>query len=148
MDHAQKAQELFLQGYNCSQSVFLAFEDLTGLDQSTGARLSSSFGGGMGRLREVCGAVSGAFMVLGLLRGYDDPEDADAKAAHYSMLQDFAGDFRKKHGSILCRDLLKDVKTSPGRKPEARTKEYYDSRPCLKCVADAARMVDEYLGSI
>ena len=79
MDHAEKAQELFLQGYNCSQSVFLAFEDLTGLDQSTGARLSSSFGGGMGRLREVCGAVSGAFMVLGLLHGYDDPEDADAE---------------------------------------------------------------------
>lgn len=145
MDHVKKAQELFLSGYNCSQSVFLAFDDLTGLDLPAGARLSSSFGGGMGRLREVCGAVSGAFMVLGLLRGYDDPEDMEAKAAHYAMLQDFADAFREKHGSIICRDLLSNVKTTPGKRPQERTKEYYDSRPCLRFVSDAASMVEEFL---
>ena len=145
MDHAEKARELFLEGYNCSQSVFLAFHDLTGLGPSESARIASSFGGGMGRLREVCGAVSGAFMVLGLLRGYDDPKDAEAKAAHYAMLQDFADEFREKHGSIICRDLLSGVKTTPGKRPEERTKDYYESRPCLRYVSDAAGMVDEYL---
>ena len=145
MDHPEKAKELFLEGYNCSQSVFLAFADLTGLDLPTGARLASSFGGGMGRLREVCGAVSGAFMVLGMLRGYDDPKDTEAKAAHYAMLQDFAEEFREKHGSIICRDLLSGVKTTPGKRPQERTKDYYESRPCLKYVADAASMVEEYL---
>ncbi len=145
MDHAEKARELFLEGYNCSQAVFLAYNDLTGLAHPAGARLASSFGGGMGRMREVCGAVSGAFMVLGMLRGYDDPDNADAKAAHYAMLQDFGDEFRKDHGSIICRDLLKDVKTSPGGKPQPRTKEFYESRPCLRCVTDAARMVDEFL---
>ena len=145
MNHSEKAQELFLTGYNCSQAVFLAFDDVIGMDFSAAARLASSFGGGMGRMREVCGAVSGAFMVLGMLRGYDDPNDADKKAAYYAMLQDFGRQFREEHGSIICRELLKDVKTTPGGKPQPRTKEFYESRPCLKCVADAARMVDAYL---
>ena len=82
MDHSYKAGELFLTGANCSQAVVLAFDDLTGLDRDTALKISSAFGGGMGRMREVCGAVSGMFMVLGLLYGYTDPENLDIKKEH------------------------------------------------------------------
>ena len=89
MDHSEKARALFYEGYNCSQAVVCAFEDVTGIDIKTSARLSSSFGGGMGRLREVCGAVSGGLLILGILRGYDDPEDYEAKVSHYQLVQEF-----------------------------------------------------------
>ena len=79
MTHGEKAEALFYEGYNCSQSVLLAFSDVTGLEERTAAMLASSFGGGLGRLREVCGAVSGGAMVLGLVCGYSDPKDAQAK---------------------------------------------------------------------
>ena len=82
MEHAKEAERLFMEGYNCAQAVFCAFRDQTGLGLEAAARLASSFGGGIGRLREVCGAVSGALLALGMLRGYDDPQDAAAKAAH------------------------------------------------------------------
>lgn len=145
VDHIEKAQELFLEGYNCSQSIVCAFEDLTGLDHQTSARLASSFGGGMGRLREVCGAVSGSLFVLGILRGYDDPKDAEAKTAHYHLVQEFARRFREKHGTILCRELLSGVKVKPGKDPETRTAAYYAERPCLRYVADAAGILEKML---
>ena len=129
MTHAQKAEALFYEGYNCAQSVLLAFEDVTGLDRKTAAMLSSSFGGGLGRMREVCGAVSGASMVLGILRGYDDPKAAEAKKAHYHLIQDFAGRFRQANGSIICRELLSGVSTVEGKDPEARTESYTASDP-------------------
>ena len=90
MDHGEKAEKLFKEGYNCAQSVLCAFEDVTGFERETAAKLASSFGGGLGRMREVCGAVSGAAMVLGLAKGYSDPEDFDAKKAHYALIQEFA----------------------------------------------------------
>ena len=145
MDHAEKARTLFLEGYNCAQAVFCAFEDLTGLDREKSARLASSFGGGMGRMREVCGTVSGALMVLGLLRGYADPEDPKAKTDHYHLVQEFARRFREINGTIICRELLQGVKTKPGNDPEARTPEYYASRPCLRHCGEAAEIVDELL---
>ena len=145
MTHAQKAEALFYEGYNCAQSVLLAFEDVTGLDRKTAAMLSSSFGGGLGRMREVCGAVSGASMVLGILRGYDDPKAAEAKKAHYHLIQDFAGRFRQANGSIICRELLSGVNTVEGRNPEARTESYYKKRPCPKLVFQAAEVVDDML---
>ena len=145
MDHAEEAKRLFLEGYNCAQAVFCAFRDLTGLDIDTAARMASSFGGGMGRLREVCGAVSGALMALGMLRGYSVPRDPAAKAAHYQRVQEFARRFREKNGTIVCRELLKGVPTTPGGIPEPRTPEYYARRPCPQLIYEAAAILDEML---
>jgi C_GCAxxG_C_C family probable redox protein len=146
MDHAEKAQELFLQGYNCSQSVFLAFEDLTGLDQPTGARLSSSFGGGMGRLREVCGAVSGMVLVANFVCGQSDISDKAAKDAHYAKVRELTDAFQKETGSVVCRELL-GLKEKQSDEPvsEARTEQYYKKRPCAELVALAAEIVDKTL---
>ena len=145
LDHAKRARDLFLEGYNCAQAVACAFCDLTGLDQETMARLSSSFGGGMGRMREVCGTVSGALLVLGLLCGYSDPGDPSAKTEHYHLVQEFARRFREINGTIICRELLAGVKTRPGNEPEERTAEYYERRPCLRHVGEAAQIVEEML---
>ena len=145
MDHAEKARALFLEGYNCAQAVLCAFEDLTGLDRETSARLASSFGGGMGRMREVCGTVSGALLVLGQLYGYSDPSDPEAKKEHYHLVQEFARRFRETNGTIICRELLSGVRTKPGKDPEDRTQEYYASRPCLRHVGEAAEIVDGLL---
>ena len=149
MDRGTKAAELFLNGYNCAQAVAVAFSDLTGLDEQLSARLASSFGGGMGRMREVCGAVSGMLMVAGILYGYDTPGDDAAKKAHYTLVQTLAGEFREKNGSIVCRELLglaKDQKDTP--QSEARTAEYYKKRPCAKLVALAASLTEEALSGI
>ena len=144
MDHSSKAAELFLGGANCAQSVVLAFSDVTGLDESLAARFSSSFGGGMGRMREVCGAVSGMLMVLGLLYGYDDPGEKDCnKKAHYQAVQEVAGKFREEIGSIVCREILKNPPSDPN--PTPRTAEFYKTRPCARMVMTAARILDEYI---
>ena len=145
MDHAEKARELFLDGYNCSQAVVCAYGDLTGLRIPEAARLSSSFGGGMGRLREVCGVVSGAFIVLGIVLGYDDPKDYEAKAAHYRLVQEFARRFREKNGTIICRELLEGFDVTPGDMPQPRTPEFYATRPCPRFAEEAARILDEML---
>ena len=148
IDHAQRARELFMEGYNCAQAVACAFCDVTGLDIGTAARLSSSFGGGLGRLREVCGVVSGAALVLGAVRGYGDPKDGEAKKAHYALVQEFARRFREANGSIICRELLAraDLEVSTGGEPEARTPDFYKKRPCPQLAWEAARIVDEMLG--
>ena len=143
--HAELARNLFLQGYNCSQSVFCAFCDVTGLDTDAAARMASSFGGGLGRLREVCGTVSGAALVLGIARGYADPKDYAAKKAHYARVQEFARRFREANGSIVCRELLKGVDATTGGAPEARTAEYYRKRPCPNLAYCAAEILDEIL---
>ena len=145
MDHAKQAQSLFYEGYSCAQSVFCAFCGEMGLDLETAARLASSFGGGLGRLRELCGALSGAELALGLLRGYSDPEDAAAKSEHYRRVRELAERFRAQNGTLLCRELLKDVKTTPGGEPERRTPEYYASRPCLRLVGEAAAILEGLL---
>lgn len=145
VDHAQRARELFMQGYNCAQAVSCAFGDVTGLDVDTAARLASSFGGGLGRLREVCGTVSGAALVLGIAKGYADPKDYEAKKAHYALVQEFARRFREKNGSIICRELLSGVGITTGGAPEARTEEFYKKRPCPELAACAAEIVEELL---
>ena len=145
MDRASEARRLFLEGYNCAQAVFCAFAEDMGMDVSQAARLSSSFGGGMGRLREVCGAVSGALLALGALRGYCDPKSQEAKAAHYCQVQEYAARFKAINGTIICRELLKDVPTAPGGAPEARTPEFYARRPCLRLVGEAAGILEEML---
>lgn len=144
-EHGMIAERLFREGYNCAQAVLLAFCDETGLDEKTAAMLASSFGGGMGRLREVCGAVSGALMVLGLVQGYADPDDPDAKKAHYHRVQEFAERFREKNGSIICRELLSGVQTVGGSDPEQRTESYYKKRPCPALCRCAAEILDEMI---
>ncbi len=144
MDHSIKAGELFLGGCNCAQAVFLAFTDVTGLDTKTAAKISSSFGGGMGRMREVCGAVSGMLMVLGYLYGYDDTVQNDSqKQAHYKNIQALAGKFREECGSIICREILKNPPSDPN--PTPRTAEFYAKRPCARMVMTAARLMDEFI---
>ena len=144
MDHAMKAAELFLNGSNCTQAVVLAFNDITGMDDRTAARFSSAFGGGMGRMREVCGAVSGMLMVLGLLYGYEDPGEGDCnKKALYKDVQDLAGKFREEVGSIICREILKNPPSDPN--PTPRTAEFYKKRPCARMVMTAARILDTYI---
>lgn len=142
--HAQKAMKLFLEGYNCSQSVILAFEEELGMDPKILAKISSSFGGGMGRLREVCGSVSGMFMVAGLIYGYDDPKSLEDKTNHYKRIQELAEEFRQESGSIVCKDLL-GVSGKESYQPEKRTKEYYKKRPCKELIGYAAACMEEYL---
>ena len=144
MDHSYKAAELFLSGSNCAQAIVVAFSDITGLEESFSAKMSSSFGGGMGRMREVCGAVSGMLMVLGLLYGYDDPGEKDInKKEHYKVVQELAGKFREEVGSIVCREILKNPPSDPN--PTPRTAEFYKQRPCARMVMTAARILDEYI---
>ena len=146
---AETARQNFLKGYGCAQSVLLAYADLTGLDEKTLAKLGSSFGGGMGRLREVCGGVSGAFAVLGLLCGYDDPGDTAGKSRHYADIRELARRFteRSRGGSIVCREILQNAGLSgeKGGEAEARTAEYYEKRPCPDLVYLAAEVLGEML---
>ena len=143
MDHEFQAADLFLGGYNCAQAIAVAFSDVTGLDRDFSAKMASSFGGGMGRMREVCGAVSGMLMVAGLLYGYNSPNDDVAKKAHYSLVQELAGQFREEVGSIVCREILKNPPSDPN--PSPRTAEYYKTRPCARMVMLAARILDRYI---
>lgn len=146
MTHKEKAIALFKEGYNCSQSVFGAFAEDFGMDVPTAMRLSSSFGGGMGRMREVCGAVSGMFMVAGMTHGYDDPKDFNGKKQHYEYIQQLAAKFKEENSSIICRELLGlDQKGPDAPTPEKRTNEYYKKRPCVEMVACAARIMEEEL---
>lgn len=142
---AVQAKALFEQGYNCAQAVFLSFAADYGINNATASALSSSFGGGMGRLREVCGAVSGMFMAAGLQFGGYSPDDADAKKALYARIQELAKRFEAENGSIICRELLGLSVSREAPTPQARTSEYYKKRPCSELVACAARIFDEYL---
>lgn len=140
------AKKYFLEGYNCAQAVVLAFADDFGLEKKTAVMLSSSFGGGMGRLREVCGAVSGMFMVLGLKYGYDSPENNEAKKELYKKVQEVAGIFKEDNGSIICRELLGlNQKGKSDPTPEVRTETYYKKRPCKDLVKFAADLVEDYI---
>ena len=143
MNHVERAVELFVEGYNCAQAVAAAFGDLTGLDEKTAARMASCFGGGMGRMREVCGAVSGMLMVAGVLYGYDDPKATKEKRELYAQVQAMVGQFREELGSIVCRDLLKNPPSDPN--PTPRTEQFYKDRPCARMVATAARIMDEFI---
>jgi C_GCAxxG_C_C family probable redox protein len=142
--HSHLAKELFEQGYNCSQSVFAAFCDETGLDLETALKISSSFGGGMGRLREVCGAVTAMFMIAGIKYGYTSPENDELKAEHYKLIQMLAAKFREHNGSYICRDLL-GLDGADNPMPERRSEKYYQTRPCSSIVEYAAELMDELI---
>ena len=143
--YAIKAMELFKSGYNCAQAVFGAFASDYGIDEKTAFMLSSSFGGGIGRLREVCGAVSGMMMVLGIAEGNYDKTDDKAKMEHYKKVQAVAQKFKDENGSIICRELLSLPEGKDSPVPEKRTTEYYKKRPCGELVGCAAQIIAEYL---
>ena len=143
--HAEKACRLFSEGMNCAQSVFVAFCDVTGMEEETAMRLSSSFGAGMGRMREVCGACSAMFMVAGLLYGLGPGFDDSEKAAHYTRIQELAAAFKAEHETIVCRELLKGLRVTSTPVPEKRTEQYYKVRPCIRFVRTAAEVLDRYI---
>lgn len=141
MRHAIKAAELFIEGYNCAQAVAVAFCDVTGLDEKTAAKQASGFGGGVGGMREVCGAVSGMVMVLSHLYGYDDPADNGGKKRVYGNIQELADAFEKECGSVICRELMKH----PAADVPAEMAVYCAKRPCAKMVMVAADLLDGFI---
>lgn len=143
---AEQSRELFLAGANCAQAVVGAYCKECGLDFDRAMQLASGFGGGMGRLREVCGAVSGMVLVANLLHGYSDLSDKTKKDAHYALIQKLAAEFQAQAGSIICRELLNlGKKESDTPVSEARTPEYYHKRPCAELVALAAAILEQNL---
>ena len=144
MDRSEHAAEYFMAGYNCAQSVAMAYADHLGMDVKAAARLASPFGAGMGRMREVCGAVSGMLMVLGSLYGYDVLDD-EVKKNLYEQVQDLAGAFREKVGTIYCREILDNPSTDPA--PSARTAAYYAERPCVRMVMIAAGLMEDFINA-
>ncbi len=145
-ERTQRAVELFKSGFNCSQSVFAAFAGKFGMDEETALKVSAGLGGGVGRAREVCGAVSGAAMLVGFKYGATDGDDAEAKQRCYQVVQQIIAEFKENNPSIVCRELLElneGAGTDP--KPEARTEQYYKKRPCVQLVEDAARAVEKIL---
>lgn len=162
---AAQAKENFLNGYNCCQAVLLAYSDIIGLDKDIAATIASGFGGGMARLREVCGTVTGMCMVAGFISPADDPSIKEDRTANYALVQELAGEFRAHNGSIVCKELLGLVPRScvdsngvgrpcgealkqEGPEPSDRTPEYYRKRPCPELVASAARIIAEKLISM
>ena len=143
-EKSDKAKELFKSGYNCSQAVLGVFCEELGLDFDTAMKISSSFGGGMGRMREVCGTVSGMFMAAGLALSSSD-SSAENKANQYKAVQELAERFKEQNGSIICRELLAGVTSSNTPIPSARTDEYYKKRPCVELVGDAVEILEQYL---
>lgn len=147
-ERIEKATALFKEGYNCSQSVVAAFADMYGFSHEQALRMSASFGGGIGRMRQTCGAACGLFMLAGLETGSTDGKDREGKEANYKTVQALAEEFRKRNGSLVCAELLGLSKTAPTpATPEARTAEYYKKRPCVKMVEEAARIWCEYLAN-
>ena len=147
-ERIEKAISLFKEGYNCSQAVVGAFADMYGFTPEQAFRMSASFGGGIGRMRQTCGAACGLFMLAGLETGCTDGKDREGKEANYKVVQALAEEFKKRNGSLICSELLGLAKTAPTPpSPEARTTEYYKKRPCVKMVEEAARIWCGFLES-
>ena len=140
-DRIEKAVGLFKSGYNCSQSVVAAFADMYGFTEEQALRMSASFGGGIGRMRQTCGAACGMFLLAGAVDG----KDREGKAANYALVQELAEEFKKRNGSMICAELLGLKKPEGSSTPEARTEQYYAKRPCAKMVEEAATIWAEYL---
>ena len=145
-ERIEMAVSLFKEGFNCSQSVVAAFADKYGFTREQALKMSASFGGGIGRMRETCGAACGLFMLAGLETGATEGADRNGKAANYALVQELAEEFKQRNGALRCADLLGLSKKEPVvSTPEARTDQYYAKRPCVKMVEEAARIWCEYL---
>lgn len=142
MDRTMYAAKLFADGYNCAQAVAVAFSDVTGLSPELSARITSSFGGGMGRLGEVCGALSGMLAVAGVLYGGDGKVSDEKKKEHYATVRELAEQFRAQTGSLLCRELLKNMPEGPVA-PELA--QILQKRPCARLVVIAVQILEEYM---
>jgi len=144
--YEEKACRYFKEGYNCAQSVFAAFSGKMGIDEKTALRYASAFGGGMGRLREVCGAVSGMAMVLSFLYGYDNPCDDKAKKELNRKVQLLTDRFKEEYKTIICRELIGiPGNEKPSPTPTKRTEAFYKERPCLGFVVCAAGILSDFL---
>lgn len=143
--YAENACKNFREGYNCAQSVLLAFSEDIGFDKETALKLSSSFGGGMGRLREVCGAVSSMFMIAGMLKGYTTPNDDEIKGSHYARIQELGNEFKSQVGTIICREILGLDEGADSPTPSKRTEQYYQERPCENCIRIASEIIERQL---
>lgn len=147
-ERVAKAQTLFKLGFNCSQAVFAACADLYGInDETLALRISASFGGGIGRMRQTCGAACGMFMLAGLENGSSTPGDAEGKKNNYAFVQKLADDFKNIHGSVICADLLGIAHKPESPTPEARTQAYYQKRPCVETVGNAVRIFLENINN-
>lgn len=145
-ERIEMAVVLFKEGYNCAQSVVAAFADQYGFTREQALKMSASFGGGIGRMRETCGAACGLFMLAGLETGAVEGADREGKARNYAVVQELAEEFKRRNGALKCADLLGLSKKEPVvSTPEARTAQYYAKRPCVKMVEEAARIWTEYL---
>lgn len=144
MNRSERAVELFYEGCNCSQAVLCAFEDITGLSHDMSLKISCGFGGGVSRLRELCGAVSGMIMAFDILYGYTDVSEPSYKSEHYKAVQELCKRFREKAGSIVCRELL-GIKGSSEPYSPPRTEEFYRTRPCARLIKLAAETLDDYI---
>lgn len=145
MNRADRAEELFRMGYNCSQSVFAAFADCVDMTVEEAAGIASPFGAGFGKMREVCGAVSGMTLLAGYLKGYSDAKASDEKKALYALMQTMCNEFAAEQGSLICRELLNLKPGEDLAEPAVRTEEYYRSRPCVQACRDAAEIAEKYL---
>lgn len=144
-----KARDLFHKGFNCSQSVFASCCDLYDMDEATALRVAASFGGGIGRMRMVCGAASGMFLLAGMHNGSCQEGDAEGKKQNYALVQQLANDFKTENGSLICADLLglAPQHTIPSPVPAERNSEYYQKRPCVDMVASAVRIFLETINN-
>jgi len=146
MSNAENAKNNFKQGYNCAQSVFMTYAGRFGIDNDTALKMASSFGGGMGRMREVCGAVSAMFMIAGLAKGYTENDNDEIKGNHYQLIQNLAEKFKERNGTIICRELLGLEKGENNSfVPSKRTEQYYQERPCEDFISDACEIIDKYI---
>lgn len=145
MNCSDLSEKLFREGYNCAQSVFGAFADVVGLDQETAMKIASPFGAGFGKLREMCGAVSGITLVLGYIDGYSDKSDFDGKKRLYQKTQNLINDFKSEMGTYICRELLHLKEGEDLEEPAVRDENYYSSRPCIKCCRVASMILEKYL---
>lgn len=141
----EEAVKTFESGYTCAQSVFVTYADLFGMDRETALKLSSPMGGGVGRMREICGTVSAMALLAGLKEGNTDPENEEGKESIYLLTRKLAEKFKEKHHTIICRELLGIEGMEESAKPSERTESYYLSRPCSKLVATAAGIIEEIL---
>lgn len=141
----ERAKALFKQGFNCSQAVCAACADIYGIDEQTALRIAASFGGGIGRMRQTCGAACGMFILAGLENGSATPGDAEGKKQNYTLVQDLAAKFKQENGSLICAELLGIAPKPQEPTPEARTENYYQKRPCVEMVANAVRIYLEEL---
>jgi C_GCAxxG_C_C family probable redox protein len=146
-NRTQKAKEFFLAGYTCSQAVLMAFAEDVGLEESLAAKISCGFGGGMGGLRNVCGAVTGMFMVANMMYGFETPDNANHKTEHYAAIRELATAFTNEYDTLICKDLLASLPGKLSENPSLRDDEYYKVRPCALYVEKAVAILEEYMAN-